>query len=331
MRSKCVLTVAETHTGGQPTRTVVSGVLKIPGATMWEKYCYAQEHCDWVRTMVCQEPRGSEIMSGTILTAPCDPEADVGILHFEAAGWLPMCGHNTIGTCTAIVEQGLVPVTEPETQITLETPAGLIRAMVEVENGSAKKVRFLGAPAFPLLQKAVIHTDEWGELPFDIGWGGSAVAFFSVEPFGRTVCRENAAFYEGIANALRPEIDRQFPLDHPQLPHIRGISHVAFCQDDQVMRHVVVGPDGRSDRSPCGNGTCARAALLFAEGKLSAGGAFEQHSVIDSVFTCRCVEQVMVGETPAIIPEISGQAWLTAVSSYVLDPTDTLGRGFLLV
>ena len=141
MRSKKVLNVVETHTGGQPTRTVLSGVLQIPGATMWEKYCYMQEKGDWVRTMVCQEPRGSEIMSGTLLTTPCDPRADVGILHFEAAGWLPMCGHNTIGACTTIVEEGLVEVTEPETHITLETPIGLIRAVVAVETVMAGETK----------------------------------------------------------------------------------------------------------------------------------------------------------------------------------------------
>lgn len=331
MRSKRVLNVVETHTGGQPTRTVLSGILQIPGATMWEKYCYMQEHGDWVRTIVCQEPRGSEIMSGTLLTPPCDPQADVGILHFEAAGWLPMCGHNTIGACTAIVEEGLITVTEPETQITLETPIGLIRAVVEVENGCAKSVRFQNVPAFPLLRSAVLSTDEWGDLTFDIGWGGSAVAFICADHFGCPICLENAKFYESIADALRPQINAQFPISHPLIPHITGISHVAFYQDGEVMRHVVVGPDGRCDRSPCGNGTCARAALLFDQGKLTVGASFEQRSLIDSAFTCKCVEAVMAGDTQAIIPEISGRAWLTALSSYVLDDTDPLGKGFLLV
>ena len=331
MRSKKVLNVVETHTGGQPTRTVLSGVLQIPGATMWEKYCYMQEKGDWVRTMVCQEPRGSEIMSGTLLTTPCDPQADVGILHFEAAGWLPMCGHNTIGACTAIVEEGLVEVTEPETYITLETPIGLIRAVVAVENGCAKSVSFRNVPAFALLREGTLSTEDWGDLTFDIGWGGSAVAFIAAERFGKPICLENAKFYEGLADMLRPMINEKYPIHHPEIPHITGISHVAFYEDGDVMRHVVVGPDGRCDRSPCGNGTCARAAVLFDQGKLAAGDAFEQHSLIDSVFTCKCVEPVMAGETKAMVPEISGRAWLTSLATYILDDSDSLGKGFLLV
>lgn len=331
MQSRRVLNIVQTHTGGQPTRTVISGVPKLPGETMWEKYCYAQEHYDWVRTMVCQEPRGSQIMSGTLLLPPCDPRADMGILHFEAAGWLPMCGHNTIGACTAMVETGLVEVTEPETAITLETPLGLIHAVVEVEQGRAKSVRFRNVPAFPLLLEGTVPTEDWGNLSFAIGWGGSAVAFIDAKVFGKDICPENAGFYEALADSLRPKINELYPISHPQLPHITGISHVAFYLDGATRRHVVVGPDGCCDRSPCGNGTCARAALLFAQGQFPKGAAFTQESLMGSSFTCKCVDTVMAGDTTAIIPEISGQAWLTSLSTYILDDTDPLGKGFMLL
>ena len=165
MKTKKAIRVVATHTAGQPTRTVLTGFPHIPGSTMQEKYLYMQEKGDWLRTMVCQEPRGSDIMSGAIITAPCSSGADIGVLHFEAAGWLPMCGHNTIGVCTALVEEGLVPVQEPVTGLTLETPIGLIAANIQVEGGSAQRVSFRATPSFALLQGAVVKTEKWGDVP----------------------------------------------------------------------------------------------------------------------------------------------------------------------
>lgn len=297
---------------------------------MQEKYLYMQEHADWLRTMVCQEPRGSDIMSGAIITAPCSSDADFGVLHFEAAGWLPMCGHNTIGVCTALVAERLVEVQEPLTCITLETPIGLIRAQIQVKDGTAQKVTFQGTPSFALLQNAVVTSEKWGNVPVDIGWGGSAVAFIPADYFGYAVCKENAVFYESAAVELRQLINAQYPICDPRLPDITGVSHVAFYQDGDPMRHVVVGPDGRCDRSPCGNGTCARTGLLHAQGLLKVGESFEQRSVIDSAFTCRCAEELLVGGEPAIRPEISGQAWVTAYSTYVMEESDPFGQGFSL-
>ena len=330
MNTKKMIRVIATHTAGQPTRTVLSGFPHIPGSTMQEKYLYMQEHVDWLRTMVCQEPRGSDIMSGAIITAPCNSEADFGVLHFEAAGWLPMCGHNTIGVCTAIVEEGLVDVQEPVTQMTLETPLGLVRASIDVKNGSAAKVRFRGAPSFALVQDAVVKTERWGDVPVDISWGGSAVAFVPAAFFGYAPCMENATFFANTAVELRALINVQLPICDPRLPEITGVSHVAFYQDGEPMRHVVVGPDGQCDRSPCGNGTCARAGLLHAQGRLKVNEAFEQRSVIDSAFICRCAEELVLGGAPAIIPEISGRAWVTAFTSYVIDESDPFGQGFSL-
>jgi len=156
------------------------------------------------------------------------------------------------------------------------------------------------------------------------------VAFIPADFFGPEVCRENASFYEAAAVELRALINEQLPIHDPRLPDITGVSHVAFYKDGAPMRHVVVGPDGRSDRSPCGNGTCARAALLFAQGRLAEGESFEQRSVIDSSFTCACAAVVEVGGQPAIIPEISGRAWITALSNYVMDETDPFAAGFSL-
>lgn len=330
MNTKKTIRVIATHTAGQPTRTVVSGFLHIPGNTMQEKYLYMQEHADWLRTMVCQEPRGSDIMSGALITAPCSSEADFGVLHFEAAGWLPMCGHNTIGVCTAIAEEGLIDTQEPVTKLTLETPLGLVRASIDVENGSATNVRFLGAPSFALVQDAVVKTQRWGDVPVDISWGGSAVAFIPADFFGHAPCVENATFFANTAVELRAQINEQLPICDARLPGITGVSHVAFYQDGEPMRHVVVGPDGQCDRSPCGNGTCARAGLLHAQGRLKIHEQFQQRSVIDSAFTCRCAEELVIDGMPAIIPEISGRAWVTAFSSYVMDESDPFGQGFSL-
>lgn len=228
MNTKKTIRVIATHTAGQPTRTVLSGFPHIPGETMQEKYQYLQKQADWLRTMVCQEPRGSDIMSGAIITAPCSKDANFGVLHFEAAGWLPMCGHNTIGVCIAIVEEGLVNVQEPVTNLTLETPLGLVRASIHVENGTATKVSFQGASSFALMQDATVKTERWGDVPVDIGWGGSAVAFVPADFFGHAPCVENAAFFANTAVELRALINQQLPICDARLPEITGVSHVAF-------------------------------------------------------------------------------------------------------
>ena len=324
------MTIIETHTGGQPTRTVIHGFEDIPGKTMTDKYAFMQDHCDWVRTMVCQEPRGSEIMSGVVLTKPCHDEADVGMLHFEAAGWLPMCGHNTIGACTVLAERGLVPVNEPETPIVVDTPAGMIRATVTMKGGRAERVRFEAVPSFPLLLDGAIETPGYGVLPVEIGWGGSAVAFIESSPFHTDICPENAAAYERLAAELVPLIQKAYPLSHLALPGIKAISHLAFFSDEAERRHVVVGPDGHCDRSPCGNGTCARAAILHVKGQLHVGDEFVQRSVMGSAFSCRCLGEISYCGTRAIRLELSGRAWQTAESLFFVDRSDPLGEGFLL-
>ena len=148
----------DTHTGGEPTRNVVGGIPVIPGSTMEEKMMYMREHCDWIRELLTYEPRGNDVMSGTIITTPCREDADVGVLYFEVGDWMPMCGHDTIGVGTALVESGMVKVTEPYTYVNLDTPAGLVRLKIQVKDCKAQNVTFINAPAFVLKKDCLLYT-----------------------------------------------------------------------------------------------------------------------------------------------------------------------------
>ena len=154
----------DTHTGGEPTRNIVGGLPAVPGLSMKEKMAYMMKEGDWLRKMLVFEPRGNEVMSGTVITPPCHPDADVGVLFFEVGGWMPMCGHDTIGVATALVESGMIEVTEPDTQLVLDTAAGLIELKVDVKDHVAKKVSFRNAPAFVMARDAMVHTELWGDV-----------------------------------------------------------------------------------------------------------------------------------------------------------------------
>ena len=192
MRIKRVFTSIDTHTGGQPTRTITGGIAHIPGATIVEKMTHLKENMDWIRTSLMFEPRGSDIMSGVILTEPTHPEADIGVIFIETTGYLPMCGHDTIGVCTALVETGMVKVEEPETRIVLDTPAGLTHIWVDVENGRAKGVTFKNIPSFVMAEDAEVDVPGFGKIIMDVAYGGNVYAILPADAVDLEIRPENA-------------------------------------------------------------------------------------------------------------------------------------------
>lgn len=334
MRTRKSFQTIDTHTGGEPTRNVMRGYPKVPGKTMQEKMVYMAEHGDWLRKLLCYEPRGNDVMSGTLITEPCNPEADVGVLYFEVGNWMPMCGHDTIGVATALVEAGLVEVTEPITHITLDTPAGLIRLEVEVEDCVAKKVTFTNAPAFVLAKDAVVHSKEFGDVKMDIAYGGNIYAILPAASVGLDIGPHNASRLIAAGNALKKDINEQIPVQHPQIPFENHVTHVEFyqpgAQPGDPIRNAVVIPPGAIDRSPCGTGTSAKCAVLASKGELAKGESFVHESIIGSRFTCTYVEDAKVGDIPAVVPRVSGRAWVTGIHTYLLAPDDPFPEGFEL-
>ncbi|RKP54107.1 proline racemase [Cohnella endophytica] len=324
----------DTHTGGNPTRTVISGLPQLEGATMADKMLDMKNLHDGVRRLLMNEPRGHEVMSGACLVAPCHPDADVGVIFIETGGYLPMCGHDTIGFCTALVECGLVPVREPITVIRLDTPAGLVTAEVAVINGTAISVTFRNVPAF-LHSMVNVYVPQLGEVQCDIAYGGNFYAIVDARRLGLPLEPSNAAEIVDKAVRIRKEINRVVVVEHPEFPHIRGVTHVEFYSDpvhqDSDLRNAVVVPPGGIDRSPCGTGTSAKLAALYAQGAIGLNKPFVHESIVGSVFRGRVLEQTKVGSLPAVVTEITGSAWLMGMHTFYSDEEDPLNEGFLFV
>jgi len=334
MKAKKMFRTIETHTLGQPTRNVVSGFPNIPGKTMAEKYTYMKDHADWFRKLLSYEPRGSEIMSGTLVTEPCTPGTDVGVLYFEASGWMPMCGHDTIGLSVALIESGQVDVKEPITLINLDTAAGVVTVEAKVENGVVNEVSFLNAPSLVLKRNVEVDTREFGKLTMDIAWGGNVYAILPVEAFGLKIEPHNCGKLIEIAQSIAKDINEQVEICHPELPFVDCVTHVEFSGPPKSpkadIQNCVVALPKVVDRSPCGTGTSAKAAVLFDQGKLKVGDSFVHESVIGSLFKCEVVEETIVGGITAIRPRITGNACITGFATWILDPKDPFPEGFIL-
>ncbi|MFI1963116.1 proline racemase family protein [Streptomyces pathocidini] len=333
MRSIRTISVVDSHTEGMPTRVVTGGVGPISGDSMAERRRHAVEHLDGLRRFLVDEPRGHSAMSGAILQPPTRLDADWGVLYIEVSGFLPMCGHGTIGVATVLVETGMVPVTEPETTVRLDTPAGLVEARVAVRDGRAEKVTLRNVDAFALDLDATVEVPGLGEVRYDMAYGGNFYAIVELDgiglPFDRA--RKEEILAAGLS-IMRVVNERNRPV-HPVDPLIGGCKHVQFLAPDSTARHsrnaMAIHP-GWFDRSPCGTGTSARMAQLHARGALPLNTDFVNESFIGTKFTGRLLETAEVGGVPAVVPEFSGRAWITATANHLLDPSDPFPHGFVL-
>jgi proline racemase len=333
MRAARYFAAVDSHTEGMPTRVITGGVPMLPGATMLERKLWFEANMDDVRLLLMREPRGHGAMSGAILQPPTRSDADWGVLFIEVSGCLPMCGHGTIGVATVLVETGMVEVTEPETVVRLDTPAGLVVVRVAVKDGRAMAVTLRNVPAFLSARDRVVDVDGWGRVAYDMAFGGNFYALVDAASVGVGVdpAREDeliacgAAIIDAIDAADRPV--------HPEDARISGCHHVVLHEPGRDGADAVAATSihpGWLDRSPCGTGTSARLAQLHARGALGVGDAFVNESVIGTRFTGRIVEETTVGGVAAVVPEITGRAWITGMGQYLLDPSDPFPEGFAL-
>ena len=333
MRTKRVFHAVDSHTEGMPTRVITGGIGVIPGSAMVERRRYFLEHLDHVRKLLRYEPRGHGSMSGAILQPPTRPDADFGVLFIEVSGCLPMCGHGTMGVATVLVETGMVEVTEPVTTIRLETPAGLVVVDVAVEDGAAMSVTLRNVPSFCVATDRIASVPGIGDVRYDLAYGGNFYALVELDDLGLPFDRARKGDLLDAGLEIMDAINASAPPVHPENPEIAGVHHVYLAapgSDARHSRHAMAIHPGWFDRSPCGTGTSARMAQLHARGLLPLGQDFRNDSFIGTTFIGRLVEETQVGGLSAVVPTITGRAWVTGTAQYMLDPRDPFPEGFEL-
>ncbi len=344
MKVSQMIHAIDLHCCGEPGRVIVGGVVDVPGSTMFEKMTHLRQHGDQLRKRMLREPRGYPASNCNLILPATHPEAAAGYVIMEQVEYPVMSGTNTICVATAVIETGMVPSEEPVTQLTLESPAGLIRIEAEVEDGKVKQVTFENVPAFAVHTDASIDVPKLGRVSVDVAWGGMFYVIADAEPLGITIepssAREIVRVGEMIKAAAREQLEAVHPLN-PDFPGITISQLSGPPKDPKASRRnaVIVStgeldwdrPDtwgGVIDRSPCGTGTSAKMAALHAKGQLGLNEDFHHEGILGTLFTGRLVEETRVGEYKAVIPTIGGQAWITGFAQYVVDPTDPFPNGF---
>lgn len=330
-RFEAAFTVVDSHTVGEFTRIVLSGFPELEGDTMMERKNFLVNHCDNYRTALMLEPRGHHDMFGAIITEPISEEADLGVIFMDTGGYLNMCGHGTIGTATVAVETGLVPVTEPYTEVVLEAPAGIIRTKVKVENGKAVEVTLTNVPAFLYKDNLTVEVDGV-TIPYCISFGGSFFALVDAAKLGYNIGPSAVPELQKLGMKMLEKINNEVKVQHPTLD-INTVDLVEFYgptpnPEKADMRNVVIFGEAQADRSPCGTGTSAKLATLYAWNEIKIGEEFRYESFTGSVFRGVIKEEASIGDYNAVIPQITGSAYITGMGTYVIDPTDPLKYGF---
>ena len=315
----------DAHTCGNPVRLVSGGGPLLDGANMSEKRQHFLKEYDWIRKGLMFEPRGHDMMSGSILYPPSDPANDIGVLFIETSGCLPMCGHGTIGTVTIMLEEGLVRPKIPG-ELRLETPAGLVEVVYQAVGKKVKSVRLKNIPSFLYKEGLEVECPDLGMLKVDVAYGGNFYAIVDPQENFSGIQAHTADQLIAWSRVLRERLNEQYEFQHPTSPDIQGLSHLlwtgATISPEADGRNAVFYGDKAIDRSPCGTGTSARMAQLFAKGKLKVGDSFIHESYIGSKFIGRVEAATEVAGHPAIIPSIEGWAKITGHNSIIIDDED---------
>ena len=337
MKLNRFINVVGVHAEGEVNDVVTGGMLDVPGQSVFEKKLYFEKHLDRYRQFLLFEPRGNVSKCVNIVVAPTLNDADAGFIIIESESYPPMSGTNTICTATVLLETGMVQMQEPETHLILESPAGRIRVKAECKDGKCTQITFRNVPSFVLSEAEEIEVPGIGKVVVDVVYGGMMYAIVSAKDLGFQLTPEEADRLVQVGEAIKTVASRQLKAVHPENPEISIINQVMFCgelltQEDGTLtsKNTVVVSPGRLDRSPCGTGTSARLALLHRRGQIKASQKFIHESIIGTRFTATIEGLTTVGNQEAVVPSITGRAWITGFHQYVLDPSDPFPQGYRL-
>jgi proline racemase len=344
MKLARLITAVDAHAGGEPGRVITGGVLDVPGTTMFEKMRHLAEHGDGLRRLMLREPRGYPASCCNLVLPPTRPEADAGFVIMEQAEYPPMSGSNTICTVTVLLETGMLPAVEPVTELTLETPAGLVGVRADVRDGKVTGVTFRNVPAFAAHLGVPVEVPQLGTVEVDVAYGGMWYAIVEAAPLGFALTSDEGRDLVRVGEMIRAAAREQWPVVHPENRQIAGVSIMQFSAPPTApgasMKNTVVVSTGTLDwerpetwtgildRSPCGTGTCARMAALHARGQLGLREDFVHEGILGTTWTGRLVEETRVGPYPAVVPTLTGRAWITGFAQYAVDPDDPFPEGF---
>ena len=344
MRFARMIQAVDAHACGEPGRVIVGGVLDVPGNTMFDKMQHLQNHADGLRNLMLREPRGYPAANCNLILPPTRPEADAGFVIMEQTEYPGMSGTNTICVTTVLLETGMVPMREPVTELTLESPAGLIRVRADCSGGKVRQVTFRNVPAFAVHLDEQIEVPQLGTVTVDVAYGGMFFVISDAGPFGLRLTPDEGREIVRIGEMIKTAAREQLPVVHPEQPGFAGVTIAVLSgppshQQAHAKNAVIVSTGkldwdrpatwtGAIDRSPCGTGTCAKMATLHAKGKLPLNEDFRHEGILGTIFTGRLIDQTQVGPYRAVVPTIGGQAWITGTSSYVLEEDDPFPEGF---
>jgi proline racemase len=344
VRLSKLIHAVDLHACGEPGRVITGGVLDVPGRSMFEKMRHFAEHHDDVRKRMLREPRGYPAANCNLILPPADARAQAGYIIMEQVEYPPMSGTNTICVVTALLETGMLPMREPTTDLLLEAPAGLIGVSAECRGGKVTRVTFRNVPAFAVHLDAKVEVPQLGTVTVDVAWGGMFYVIADAEPLGLRLTPDEGREIVSVSERIKAATREQLPVAHPENPAVTGptiaqLSGPATRPGAHRKNVVTVSTGtldwnrpstwtGAIDRSPCGTGTCARMAVMHAKGRLPLDQDFVHEGILGTVFTGRLIEKTRVGPYEAVVPTLSGSAWITGLAQYVVDPEDPFPEGF---
>jgi len=332
VKTSRLVTTVETHTGGEAFRIITSGTPRVPGNTILERSAWLQKNADDIRKAMMFEPRGHADMYGGLVTEPISEGADLGIIFMQNVDYSPHCGHGTIALATAAVELGWVERTSPETRVGIDAPCGFIEAFVEWDGTHAGAVRFVNVPSFIWRENVSVDTPSYGRVTGDIAYGGAFYFYTEGAPFGLEIRESEASRLKDFGMEVKDALNAEFDVVHPEFPEIRGVYGTIISgaprHPGSHQANACVYADRELDRSPTGSGTAGRVAQLYLQHKLSQEETLVNESFIGSVFEGRVLSETRVGDNPAVVPEIRGEAFICGFANWVVDDRDPLSGGF---
>lgn len=339
-----MITAVDAHACGEPGRVIVGGVLDVPGKTMFEKKIYLEAQADDLRKLMLREPRGYPAANCNLILPPTHPQADAGFIIMEQTEYPPMSGTNTICVVTVLLETGMIPAREGIQRLKLDTPAGLIEVEAEVRNSKVTRVTFQNVPAFAVHLDSIIEVRDLGAVHVDVAYGGMFYVIADAAPLGLHLTPDEARDIVRVGEMIKAAAQEQLPVVHPENPKISGVTIAQLSAPSTNpgvhRRNAVIVSTGKLDwsrqsswtgaldRSPCGTGTCAKMACLHAKDQLGLNQDFVHEGILGTTFTGRLVGETKVGSYAAVIPSISGRAWITGFAQYVLESDDPFPTGF---